>query len=459
MSVATNPSSSANTPWCTSPRYQTWALWFLAALAVFEGYWSVTHRDNDFLWHRHHAEHFLEGKQHGEHYLPARGFMDIALAIAPYRLTRAIVYCLAMVLLLVCCRVWNDLAARSQPASIPVVRGAWILAALLLLPYLMRDLDECGLQIILLFFLTMAGWCVSRAKGLQAGFWLGTAACYKVTPVLFLPFLLWKRQWRAAASMAAFFILWCAAPSLVTGWERNLQAHKDWLTAMQQEKALPYAYPSLPNGWDLNVNNMSLLAGIARYLETYPKIHPLYHEDHPLFFKEHPLYVEHPLFFQFGNLAPRTAKITMFGILGALGLWFAWKTRRPWDRIEDQQSLGLGGEWAAVCVLCALLSPLCWKQHVVLILPCMYLVIRSVISTTGGRGWRMAMIGGCGALMCLFPGPDIFGGNLSAVLHSYKLHTLGCTIIMIWTLCLPQGRTGSAVLALPTRSEPLPRAA
>ena len=154
--------------------------------------------------------------------------MNAALALAPYRLTRAIVYCLALAGLLACYRIWSGLAARTnQPgaqATGATTRAAAMLAVILLLPYVIRDLDECGLQLILLFLLTMAAWALSRGKSVQTGFWLGTAVCYKMTPLLFLPFLLWKRQWSAAASMAVFFLLWCAAPALYSGWQHNLEA-------------------------------------------------------------------------------------------------------------------------------------------------------------------------------------------------------------------------------------------
>ena len=446
--------STGDRSWYTNPRFQKWALGILATLAVLEGFWTVFFRDNDFLWHRHHAEYFLEGRPHGDHYLPARGFMDIPLAVAPYRLTRAVAYIVAVLMLLGCYRLWNDMAARTAPTSVPVVRSAGMLTIFLLLPYVMRDLDECGLQIVLMFFITVAGWALSRGKSLQVGFWLGTAACYKATPLLFLPFLLWKRQWRAAAWMGVFSLLWCAAPSLYSGWEENLQSHKNWLAGMRKSQPTQQAYPSLPDGGDMKLNNMSLLAGIARYLETYPKDHPLFVNDKCL---------ENPLFFQFGNLPPDSARYTMYGILASLGSWFAWKTRRLWGVNYAQPQAIHGafvGEWAAVCALCALLSPLCWKQHMILILPCMFLAIRSKLNAKGPFGGRMSPIWACSALMCLFPGPDIFGGSFSAVLHSYKLHTLGATILMVRALFLPWGGAGAAIRAVTVGSRGLlPRAA
>jgi hypothetical protein len=164
------------------------------------------------------------------------------------------------------------------------------------------------------------------------------------------------------------------------------------------------------------------------------------------------------LFFQFGNLSSDAAYFALNGILVLLGLWFAWKTHRPWQRGAVGDG-AFAGEWAAVCLLCALLSPLCWKQHVVLILPCMFLVVRNVIGTSRLASRGAALVCCCGALLCLFPGPDILGGNVSAMLHSYKLHTLGATIVMIWALFLPHGRAGSSRGSLPAGSDTPARAA
>ncbi len=434
------------TSWSTAPWFQKWALRFLIALAIFEGIWTTAFRDNDFLCHRQHGERFLQRQFERDHYPPGRALMNAALALAPYRLTRAIVYCLALAGLLACYRIWSGLAARTnQPgaqATGATTRAAAMLAVILLLPYVIRDLDECGLQLILLFLLTMAAWALSRGKSVQTGFWLGTAVCYKMTPLLFLPFLLWKRQWSAAASMAVFFLLWCAAPALYSGWQHNLEAHKMWLAEMQHLKESHQAYPSLGDREPPKIYNMSVQAAIARYLEIYPP--------------GHPLYIDHPCFLQFGNLSSDAAYYTLQGILACLGLAFAWKTRRPW---QETAGSAFTGEWAVVCLMCALLSPSCWKQHVVLILPCMFLMIRQFIATNALRGWRLALLGGCVGLMCLCPGPSFFlGDDVSAVLHSYKLHTLGATTVLLWTLA-NAGRVQQLTAAVASGAKLLKRVA
>ena len=51
-------------------------------------------------------------------------------------------------------------------------------------------------QLFLLLLLSTALWGCCRVDGRMCGWSLGLAAVYKVTPAIFLPYLIWKRQWR-----------------------------------------------------------------------------------------------------------------------------------------------------------------------------------------------------------------------------------------------------------------------
>jgi Glycosyltransferase family 87 len=443
-----------DSPWYTRYKVQAWAVWLLAGIAVVQGYISVFNRDNDFLWHREHGRLYLAGESGRDHYLPARFFMNIPLALFEYRATRAVVVALALVLLLISYRLWSAMAAQQTPASATAVRAAGIMTAFMLLPYILRDFDDCGLQIILLFLLSIGGWALSRGRTVQAGFWLATAACYKATPILFLPFLLWKRQWRAVGWMAVFFVLWCAVPSLQRGWDQNVLDHQNWWAEVVHLKSARQAYPSLLEREPPLITNMSLMAGIARYLETYPP--------------GHTLYADHPWFVQFGNLSGPAAYNLLNGILAVMALAFAWKTWRAWDApatgLAGGAGPGLGsaftGEWAAVCTLCALLSPLCWMQHVVVALPCAFLVLRSIVTSQEPRRWRMAAIWTCGVLMCVFAVPNIgLDGEFTAMVISYKVHTLACVVLTCWALCMRPGAGMAAVRTLPEGSAVVSRAA
>ncbi len=62
------------------------------------------------------------------------------------------------------------------------------------------------------------------------GMALGLAVCIKVTPVIFLPYLLLKRQWRAALGMALAIALADVVPSVAAfGLDGAVREHRAWL--------------------------------------------------------------------------------------------------------------------------------------------------------------------------------------------------------------------------------------
>jgi hypothetical protein len=434
-------SSSESRPWFARPGFQA-AAWILVGIALIQGVVTIFYRDNDFRWHCEHGQRFLAGIIDRDHYLPARGLLDVALAVGPYRLTAALAYLASLSMLLVCWRLWDRMAAHSATATAAMSRVAGFFAVLLLLPYLQRDLDECGLQVWLLFFLTMGGFALSRGRGLQAGFWLGTAAIYKVTPLLCLPFLLWKRQWRAAGWMTVFLVAWCAAPALVSGWAENVRTHKQWWADALRLRSAHQAYPSLLEREPPQIYNLSLYAAIARWLETYPPGHPLYLQD--------------PWFVQVGHFTSEKAYLVQQGILGILALLFAWKTRAFWN--DANPAATFPGEWAAICALCALLSPLCWKHHFAIVLPCAFLVLRNMATAASIARLRIVLICAIGTVAYLCRDFAV-GRQLASVLLSYKVDTLAVCTLVVWALVLRRPAAGIASGIRSDAATLLPRAA
>jgi hypothetical protein len=404
----------APAPWYTTPRFRTAALVALALLACVEGCVAVFLRDNDFLWHLQMGQEFLTttaGHYTDRGYPIPRLLADGLMALGPHRLIRAVSFVLALLALFGCYRSWRRLAQAEAPVPDGVAAAAAVFAGALLLAYLLRDLDECGLQLFLLFFLTAALSALTAGRPARAGFWLATAAAYKVTPALFLPVLLWKRQWRAAAWMVVFLAGWTAAPVLFVGLANTLEAHRGWLAYTHRVAQVRKAYPDTllePQ----RVDNLSLAALLARNLETYPP--------------GHPLYVDHPLFFQPGPLGPEAASVAVRGVLLVLGLALAWRFRRPWPA-----GGGRGvpvDEWAVLCVLCAVLSPVCWQQHLVLALPAGFLAVRATLAA-GQPGRRHAAALLAVGLVVNLTRDGLVGRQFSAVLLSYKVDTFAVLVL------------------------------
>ena len=296
----------------------------------------------------------------------------------------------------------------------------------LLFPYVLRDLDECGLQTLLLFMLSAAMYALVRGRPAMCGLWLGLATTYKVMPLLFLPLLVWKRQWRAAGWMVCFIAIWSFLPALYLGWDTTVRAHGQWLA--QVRHSLSNVDPAENGIEPPNPRNVSLPGAIARYLQTYPE--------------GHRLCLDHPCFVQFGNLDPQTAGRVVKGVLLIFAGILAWKMRRAWGPGEKQADITT--EWAAVCVLSALLSPLCWKQHLVVLLPAVFLTLRVVLSNP--RESRRQIIGlAIVGLVAIALKRGLLGQELSIVVMSYKFDTWAALLVMGLVLTLPRISTSSSI--------------
>src|SRR5262249_28466914 len=151
---------------------------------------------------------------------------------------------------------------------------------------------------------------------------------------------------------------WNLAPVLYLGWDTTLDCHRNWLEF--SHRCMTIADPSLNPLEPPRHLNQGLAHAVARYVQNYPP--------------GHPLALNHLWFVQFGNLEPHLAKRAVQAVLLLLAGVLAWRFRRPLRTEPDTGDLA--HEWAAVTLLCALLSPLCWLQHLVLIIPCVFLWCR-----------------------------------------------------------------------------------
>ncbi|MGF1581535.1 MAG: glycosyltransferase family 87 protein [Gemmataceae bacterium] len=376
-------------------------------------------RKGDFMCHRGVGQAFLAGNPYecGQDIYPvARTMMITVFAFGSLYFARTLSYVLAIIALLVCFFCWKSIANGEKKVSSKISQVAALFTVVLSCAFLIRDLDECGLQLFTLFFLSAGGYSLYHGKKLWSGFWLATAAMWKVTPIVFLPFLLWKREWKAAGWMGGFLLAWCVAPMPFVGVEMTVKCHQQWLARSIKIASAKQAYPSQLELEAPKVYNLSLHATIARNLETYPP--------------SHPLHLDHPAFFQFGNLPPLTAYYAVRGVLLVLGLILAWRFWGNWS--QSNGSPRFAHEWAAVCILSAILSPVTWKQHLVLMLPALFLIFRNFLSEPSVAPWRRVSLL-IVALIFLIR-RELIGKPLALVLLAYKVDTFAVLLLMLLIL-------------------------
>jgi hypothetical protein len=411
---------------------------------------SVFFKENDFDLHLSWGGEALRGTVHGDEaawgsilfqYPPGRILLDEFLATLPRLSARAMVFSLALGSLFVTRRIWRTLAAQVKPADQAVELAASAGAFILLAPWVVRDLDECGLQILLLFMLSMAAWALFRGAKVQAGAWIAAAITYKVTPVIVVPLLLWKRRFaEASVAIAGVIVLNLPVPALFWGPQHAWDAVLRHVELARHEMALEDPSES---AIDITLGNRSLALAITRYLRTYPRGSEFFVDegfnDHGCIARSVALSEcrQHPLFVQFLDLPPATAKRIVLATLLSIAALLAWTMRHRWLLAETPrgaESYGmLAPEWAVTCVFVALLSPFVWQQHLVLALPCAYLVLRDLLMRDQSVAWRWAVIGFTFVVVWILH-RNALSQQLELIAISYHLDILALFGLVVATL-------------------------
>jgi hypothetical protein len=299
--------------------------------------------------------------------------------------------------------------ARNE-ASAPerVVTAA--LTSVLASHYLIRDLDDGGPHLILLAIAVGGIYSVWRGRDALGGIWFGLATALKVTPGLFLLFFVWKRRWRLAAYTAVAVAGWMVLPAVWMGPSSWWSHQGEWVR-VALGSALGNRTPGVAESEE-RVQNQALKPAVMRYLVTYPE--------------GHPSRLSHPGYLTFLNLKPSTASRLATGMmLGLLALCF-W--------LGQQRNRGEPGrtwlaECSAVLILALLLSPVTWLQHLVLMVPALYLIVAEDRGVKRlGKAAASAMW--AYVVLSLVLNRELLGRETHLLLLSYYVHTLGMLLVL-----------------------------
>ncbi|HEY2706582.1 MAG TPA: glycosyltransferase family 87 protein [Caulobacteraceae bacterium] len=246
----------------------------------------------------------------------------------------------------------------------PGLRKPWWVIALpsaIALPFIW-DMYDLGQPNLMLLAIVLAGLVLLREKReWGAGAMFAAAAALKAFPIAIFPYLIWRRRWRAAISMAvmtAVFLLLVPAP--FRGFERNLAEVKTWAGGMifsASEKGFGQR-PDQNWGW----KNNSLIAVVHRYVRPInaeaerPEVKPLYVNVFELSYDQ--------------------ANIVLAAIAGLIGLGFviALPPQRRRSPASDT------AEYALLIALMTVVSPLARAYYFVwLLFPFTLFVYRAAL--------------------------------------------------------------------------------
>jgi len=255
-----------------------------------------------------------------------------------------------------------------QTASCPFPPWAKALTVLLSIRPIMGDLLHGNVNLFILFLVTASLFAFSRKRDLAAGVILALSIACKVTPALFIPYLLWKRAWKALAGCALGLVLffWIIPGSLL-GWEQNAVDLHSWYTQMVK----PYVFEGVVTP---EHNNQSLPGLVYRLLTASPSFST--YVDGRSTPQQYDNWVD---------IGPDAARWLLKGCMGVFALLVLWTCRTP---SRERSGWRPAAEFSIVLLGMLLFSERTWKHHcVTLMFPfavlCYYLA-------TARPSWKLA---------------------------------------------------------------------
>jgi hypothetical protein len=258
---------------------------------------------------------------------------------------------------------WAAVRLSDRLSAVPGPKPWWVIAlpSVLALPFIW-DMYDLGQPNLMLLAMVLGGLALLAARReWSAGALFALAAALKAFPVAILPYLIWRRRWRAALSMVVcigFFLL--VAPAPFRGFERNLTEVKTWANAMvfsANEKGFGQR-PEQNWGW----KNNSLIAMVHRYTR------PINAEA------EHPEYK--PIDVNVLDLSFEQSNVVLAVVAGLIGLGFIAVLPPEQRRTPASDA----AEYALLIALMTIASPLARAYYFVwLLYPFTLLVYRAAL--------------------------------------------------------------------------------
>jgi hypothetical protein len=284
--------------------------------------------------------------------------------------------------------------------------------------FILYDLDDGGPHAILMGMMVGGLYAVWTGREKLGALWLGLAIALKVTPALFLPFFLWKRQWRLAFYTATAMTAWILLPMVWMGpsswWTHQVTWTKVTAGSMV---GMETAYTRMNED---NVRNSGMNPALMRYLVTLPQ--------------DDPLRVNDPGYVPILNVATAHARMLVIAAIVSLLGVFAWHTRHPYQGPGD-------AEWpresAMVMMLMLFLSPLTWIQHLPWLVPALYWIAARACSD-GGLPVLSKFGLGLYVMIAVVLTYEVLGKQHYTVFLSYKPFTIGMLVLFSILISRPK---------------------
>jgi hypothetical protein len=152
--------------------------------------------------------------------------------------------------LIACLLYGKGLKFRPDENSLTITSPELLVPFALALPFLINNFELLQINMIL-FTLSLWGlYLHATGRDAAGGIAMALAAAMKVMAIAFLPYLLYRKRWRAAFWMAAASIIFFFLPALFLGWAKFWQGVALWPVALRESWGAGNAHQSVFSMWD-----------------------------------------------------------------------------------------------------------------------------------------------------------------------------------------------------------------
>ena len=312
-------------------------------------------------------------------YPPFFFLVTAPLALLPLGVAGAIWFLLNTSLSVACCVL--AVAAFRAPGTggrLPPI--AYASPGLLAAVVIVTNLSRGQVNILILFFVCLGLYAFRRGRDLRAGLALGIAVALKLTPLLLVVYLLYRRAWRVALGTGiALIVAWAILPALVFGPREAVTVTKSWVGVVQtfSEKGV-------------------LGEGVAGVRHTNQSLSAAFHR----FFTRSPADAGRTDFYlNVASLDYETAAWIVRALSALVLLLLAWFVRGPIG--ERGADVRWGYEISLVLLAVLIISPISWINHYVVLIVAFAAALEGMRRASPGAPDRR-LLGRANGLCALF---------------------------------------------------------
>lgn len=144
----------------------------------------------------------------------------------------------------------KHLRFRPDENSLTIASPELLVPFALTLPFLINNFELLQINMILFSLALWGLFLQANGRENAGGIALAAAAAMKVMAIAFLPYLLYRKRWRAAFWMAVASLVFFFSPALFLGWAKFWQGVALWPAALRASWGAGNAHQSVYSMWD-----------------------------------------------------------------------------------------------------------------------------------------------------------------------------------------------------------------